>query len=171
MLNREPAGMDQGGVGRLAWVLGLALLGFGLSSCAGAATAPAAGEPAAGVSAPTADASGWIGPFPASQGGIALSYRSEPAPVPVNQLHAWTVRLTSPDGAPVEGASIAISGGMPAMGHSHGLPTTPSVAADLGGGEYRIEGMKFQMQGPWEVYLDISTPDGLADRVTIPLDL
>lgn len=165
MLNHEPVRMDQAWVGRLAWGLGLALLGFGLSSC-GAATAPAPGD-----AAPTADASGWIGPFRSPEVGIEAWYRSEPAPAPVNQLHTWTIRLATPDGKPMEGASIMISGGMPAQGHSHGLAAVPTVAAELGGGEYRIEGMKFQMPGPWEVYLDVSSPDGLADRLTIALDL
>ena len=51
-------------------------------------------------------------------------------------------------GKPVEGASIAIDGGMKA--HGHGLPTQPKLTpVDGQSGHYQIEGLKFSMPGAW----------------------
>ena len=96
-------------------------------------------------------------------GLFRVSWTSDPAPAPLNQIHAWTIHIESADGSPVEGAQILVDGGMPQ--HGHGLPTNPQVTADLGGGDYRVEGMKFQMLGWWEVRFNI-TADGQSDNVT-----
>ncbi|MGE0501855.1 MAG: FixH family protein [Rhizobiaceae bacterium] len=84
----------------------------------------------------------------------------EPEVEPVQQgpLHAWIVTVTMPDGAAVEGAAIAVDGGMPQ--HGHGLPTAPAVAAYLGEGRYRIDGVRFNMAGWWELKLTITAPAG-----------
>jgi hypothetical protein len=87
-----------------------------------------------------------------------------PATMPaINQMHSWNVRLASPDGTPVHGATFAVDGGMPQ--HGHGLPTQPRVTRELADGTYVLEGMKFSMSGWWEVKLAISGPLG-SDRVT-----
>ena len=44
--------------------------------------------------------------------------------------------------------------------HGHGLPTSPPVTAHLGGGKYRIEGLKFTMSGWWELRFAITAPAG-----------
>jgi hypothetical protein len=62
----------------------------------------------------------------------------------------------------VEGAVVAVGGGMPK--HHHGYPTRPRVEPAPGGG-YVIRGMKFSMRGWWELKLDIQSPAG-PDRVT-----
>jgi hypothetical protein len=61
-------------------------------------------------------------------------------------------------GAPVEGAAITISGGMPQ--HSHGLPTSPQATDYLGDGRYRIDGLKFTMSGWWQLRFAISAAAG-----------
>jgi hypothetical protein len=86
----------------------------------------------------------------------------------VNQIHDWVLHLETADGRPVEDARLSISGDMPA--HGHGLPTAPEVSDNLGGGDYQVSGMKFQMAGSWEVYVDVQA-DGVSDRVVIPLEL
>ncbi|MGB3501502.1 MAG: FixH family protein [Mesorhizobium sp.] len=83
-------------------------------------------------------------------------------------LHSWIATVTTPDGAPVEGAEIKIDGGMPQ--HGHGLPTAPEVTADLGQGRYRIEGVRFNMGGWWEFKLAITAVPG-SDDVTFNLSL
>jgi hypothetical protein len=89
-------------------------------------------------------------------------------PVAINQIHTWTVHVETADGHAVGGAQITVDGGMPQ--HGHGLPTQPKVTGDLGGGDYRVEGMKFQMPGWWEVRLDVQA--GAAhDTVTFNLVL
>ena len=83
-------------------------------------------------------------------------------------LHGWIATVSTPQGAPVEGAEISVDGGMPQ--HGHGLPTAPAVTASLGGGRYRIEGVRFNMGGMWEFKLRIKAAPG-EDDVTFNLDL
>ena len=95
-------------------------------------------------------------------GRYVVSYEPSARPVPINELHAWTIRVTTPDGEPVEDASITIDGDMPQ--HGHGLPTQPQATAYLGDGRYLIEGVKFQMTGWWFMQFDISD-ESRDDRV------
>jgi hypothetical protein len=86
-----------------------------------------------------------------------------PTPAPaVNQLHAWKIRLATPDGRPVTEARFVVGGGMPQ--HGHGYPTQPRVTRELEDGTYLLEGMKFSMTGWWELKLGIQAPAG-ADQV------
>ena len=64
------------------------------------------------------------------------------------------------------GAAIAIAGGMP--GHGHGLPTQPQVTEELGGGRYRIEGVKLNMVGAWVIEVFVQTA-ALRDRLRFDL--
>jgi hypothetical protein len=82
---------------------------------------------------------------------------------PINKIHSWEVRVTLPSGQPVDGARIAVDGGMPQ--HGHGLPTQPKVTRELGNGRYLMEGMKFSMTGWWEIKLKIDGAQG-SDKVT-----
>jgi hypothetical protein len=96
-----------------------------------------------------------IGPAESNNGLFRASVISEMDPVVINQLHKWTLSLTTADGSPVEDATIAVTGNMPA--HAHGMPTSPQVTANLGGGNYTVEGMQFQMGGEWEVIFNVSS--------------
>ena len=80
----------------------------------------------------------------------------------INQMHAWQISLSSPDGAPVRNARITVDGGMPQ--HGHGLPTRPQVTREVAAGTYLMEGMKFSMTGWWEIKLAIQAAEG-ADTV------
>ena len=71
-------------------------------------------------------------------------------------------------GEPVEDARISVDGGMPQ--HDHGLPTAPEVTRELGRGDYLVEGLRFHMNGYWEIVVEIRV-DGRRDTVTIPLQL
>ena len=84
-------------------------------------------------------------------------------PPAINQMHAWKVKLATPDGAAVRGATFQVDGGMPQ--HGHGLPTQPRVTRELEPGTYLLEGMKFSMTGWWELRLAIAAAPG-PDRVT-----
>jgi hypothetical protein len=87
-----------------------------------------------------------------------------PAQAPaINQMHSWTVKLATADGAPVQGAKFLVDGGMPQ--HGHGLPTQPRVTREMASGTYALDGMKFSMTGWWEMKLSIDGPQG-ADKVT-----
>lgn len=89
-------------------------------------------------------------------------------PIPVNQIHTWTLHVETPDGAIVENAEITLDGDMPE--HGHGLPTRPEVTRYLGNGDYLVEGLKFQMTGWWVMDFDI-TAGGETDRVSFNLQL
>jgi hypothetical protein len=101
-------------------------------------------------------------------GLFQISWSSNSDVPPLNQIHIWTLHVETADGQPVEGATILVDGGMPQ--HGHGLPTSPKVTEDLGNGDYRVEGMKFQMPGFWEVRFNINA-DGQSDSITFNLIL
>ena len=104
-----------------------------------------------------------------THGGLfRVSFTSQLDPLAINQIHSWTLHVETADGQPVEDATIVVDGGMPQ--HGHGLPTQPQVTQNLGGGDYLVEGLKFQMPGWWEVKFRI-TADGQSDGVIFNLVL
>ena len=88
--------------------------------------------------------------------------------IPKGKLQKWTFHLESAGGAPVEAAKITVDGGMPQ--HGHGLPTKPLVTQTLGNGDYRVEGMKFNMGGWWVVKFRVNATPG-ADSLVFNLKL
>lgn len=104
-----------------------------------------------------------------SEAGLfRAAIKSEVDPIPLNEIHAWTLHVETDDGKPVNDAVITVDGGMPA--HGHGLPTEPRVTANLGNGDYRVEGLKFHMQGEWVVTFVITAGDN-EDTVTVEFGL
>jgi hypothetical protein len=99
---------------------------------------------------------------PSAQGRYLVQMEPPASTPAINQLHAWQIKLNTPDGAPVHNARIAVDGGMPQ--HGHGLPTRPQVTREIADGTYLMEGMKFSMTGWWEIKLAIQAGDG-ADTV------
>ena len=89
-------------------------------------------------------------------------------PVPINELHTWTLTVMDHEMNPVSDAAISFGGGMPE--HDHGFPTEPQVSAGASDGEYLIEGVKMQMSGWWEMKLNIESGD-MADTVTFNIVL
>ena len=104
-----------------------------------------------------------------SEGG---AYRATIQPpgdtIPKGKLHRWTLHLETAAGAPVQGAMIAVDGGMPQ--HGHGLPTKPRVTRPLGPGDYAVDGMKFNMGGWWVVKFRVAGDAG-RDSVVFNLKL
>ncbi|MGM9489276.1 FixH family protein [Ideonella sp. YS5] len=92
-----------------------------------------------------------------SHGAFVVRLDPPPTGPAINQMHAWQVRLSTPDGAPVSQASIAFDGGMPQ--HGHGFPTKPRITREISPGVYALEGMKFSMTGWWDMRLDIRAGD------------
>jgi len=101
-------------------------------------------------------------------GVFAVTVSPELDPLAINEIHSWIIHVETPNGEPVEQAAIVVGGGMPE--HNHGFPTVPEVTKELGGGDYRIEGVKFNMSGWWELMLTIDA-DGESDSVTFNLIL
>jgi hypothetical protein len=99
---------------------------------------------------------------------LLVSYTTPDGDPVINRMHSWILHIEDESGVGVEGATIDVDGGMPQ--HNHGLPTKPRVTEDLGGGDYRLEGMRFHMSGSWEITLRITTKSGTT-IVKIPLQL
>jgi hypothetical protein len=102
-----------------------------------------------------------------TRGVYTVSVTSSLEPIEINQIHSWDLHISS-HGKPVEGAALSISGGMPK--HDHGLPTRPRVTEELGDGNYRLGGMRFHMQGDWEITIEIEAA-GKTDTVVVTLTL
>ena len=88
--------------------------------------------------------------------------------IPKGRLHRWIVSVKTPAGIAVDSAAIKVDGGMPQ--HGHGLPTKPRMTRALGGGDYLVDRMKFNMGGWWELDFRIDAAAG-ADSVTFNIDL
>lgn len=89
------------------------------------------------------------------QAAYRVSYKTEPARVPINQMHSWTLHVETAAGQPVTDAAVTVDGDMPQ--HGHGLPTRPRVTRNLGNGDYLVEGMKFQMGGWWVMEFTVAS--------------
>ncbi|MER8526532.1 FixH family protein [Mesorhizobium sp. M0814] len=89
---------------------------------------------------------------------FAATFEPEKGVIRQGELESWLLTLKTVEGAPVEGAAITISGGMPQ--HKHGLPTSPQATDYLGAGRYRIDGVKFTMSGWWQLHFAISAAAG-----------
>jgi hypothetical protein len=97
---------------------------------------------------------------------FAVKFTPENPDFQHNSMHTWIAEVKTASGAPVPNATITISGGMPA--HGHGLPTSPQVTEILGDGRYKVDGMRFNMAGQWQLNLAI-TADDVTDTVTFDL--
>ncbi|MCQ1058099.1 hypothetical protein LRP52_10545 [Photobacterium sp. ZSDE20] len=69
--------------------------------------------------------------------------------LPLNQIHSWQLMITDDKGVAMNCSPQPVRGGMPA--HRHGLPTQPQWHHGKEAGSYRIDGLKFQMPGLWQV--------------------
>jgi hypothetical protein len=107
---------------------------------------------------------GWL----SQTGHYRVRYTSKLNPIVINRIHAWILHVETADGEPVLNADIAVVGGMPE--HNHGLPTSPRMTQDLDDGDYLVEGMRFHMNGHWEITISISAGDG-RDDIVIPLEV
>ena len=101
-------------------------------------------------------------------GAYRVSFTPEGDTIRVGRMHAWRLHVETTRGAAVDSAAIAVDGGMPQ--HGHGLPTKPRVTRALGGGDYLVSGMKFNMGGWWIVTFKVQAA-GAADSVTFNLKL
>ncbi len=109
-----------------------------------------------------------LDPQVSENGLFTVSAVSRLDPVVINETHAWTLHVEDADGNAISDAEISIDGGMPE--HDHGFPTAPRVTENLGGGDYLLEGVRFNMAGEWVMTLEISS-GGQSDSVTFVFEL
>jgi YtkA-like len=108
-----------------------------------------------------------LGPRTSGHGLYSVTLEPD-QPLAKRKLQKVRVLVRTIEGEAVEGAEMAVDGGMPQ--HGHGLPTKPRMTKRLGEGRYEIEGVRFNMGGWWEFRLSITGAAG-ADRVTFNLAL
>ncbi|MFC1773443.1 FixH family protein [Pseudomonadota bacterium] len=111
---------------------------------------------------------------PSRDGLYKLSLFSNQSPIPLQIIHSWTLHVETADGKPADNLKIYVNGGMPM--HRHGFPTRPKVSDHLGGGDYRVNGIKFNMAGHWEMRFNITEKGkpagrGNEDRVVFKIHL
>ncbi|HNP62706.1 MAG TPA: FixH family protein [Woeseiaceae bacterium] len=104
----------------------------------------------------------------AKASGLRVSFTAPEGQPRINQMHSWILHIVDESGRAVEGAIVEVDGGMPK--HDHGLPTKPRVTEELGGGDYKLEGLRFHMSGYWEILVRVTTDAGTT-VVTMPLQL
>lgn len=151
--------MRSGAAPPLTWVLTWALLAYGCESRPEQTSAPL-------------DQRGWtpIADVESEGGDVRVVVHTDAAPVPVNALHQWKIQvLRGGDGGKAfMPEALVVNGGMPS--HGHGLPTQPTVSQYLGDGTFVVDGMRFNMGGPWEMVVRVL--DGNRwHRLAFPLTL
>jgi len=95
--------------------------------------------------------------------GITVDIYSEIAPIDINRIHSWQLRLTDAQGSPVSNAQIELVGGMPE--HDHGMPTQPQITGEPETGSYLLEGMRFHMPGKWLLDIKLTYAVGTEDLI------
>lgn len=73
--------------------------------------------------------------------------------VPLNELYDMTVTVTDAQDKPVKNIGLMINACMP--DHNHCMFVKPEVES-TGDGKFKVKGLKFHMQGHWEIYMDIT---------------
>lgn len=100
--------------------------------------------------------------------GLTIEIYSELSPLVINQMHSWHVRVLDDAGSVQILDELSVFGGMPE--HDHGLPTQPEVTTQLDNGDYLLEGVRFHMQGLWELQIELVL-EGVNDTAIIDFDL
>jgi len=75
---------------------------------------------------------------------LTLSCRTPPG---TDGFQDCQIRIQDQDGTPASPDNILVDGGMPM--HGHGLPTSPVAEKTDQAGQYRIEGLRYNMPGAW----------------------
>ena len=100
--------------------------------------------------------------------GFTIEIYSELSPLSINTMHSWHIRVLDRDDEILELEELNVFGGMPE--HDHGLPTQPEVTMRLDNGDYLLEGVRFHMQGRWELQIEFQYA-GVDDTAIIDFDL
>jgi hypothetical protein len=100
--------------------------------------------------------------------GFKIEIYSELSPLSINTIHSWHIRVLDRDDEILELEELNVFGGMPE--HDHGLPTQPEVTMRLDNGDYLLEGVRFHMQGHWELQIEFQYA-GVDDTAIIDFEL
>jgi hypothetical protein len=84
-----------------------------------------------------------------ASGIYRIDYRTDPAPVPINEPFALDVIVRERyKSSPARLVDLEVDADMPA--HNHGMFTAPKVTA-VDPGRFRVTGMLFHMPGEWTI--------------------
>lgn len=89
----------------------------------------------------------------ASTGAMKVAIETADPTHVVQGVNTWTLRITDPQGAPLDGLTVAVKPVMP--DHGHGSSTIPQITA-LGGGRYRASAISLPMRGVWNVAIVVT---------------
>jgi hypothetical protein len=103
-----------------------------------------------------------------SDTGYSIAVYSQLSPIEINKIHSWIIEITDRNNRPLKSANIEMIGGMP--DHDHGLPTEPQVTEEVEPGKYLLEGVRFHMQGKWQIIFTIKE-NGNKDQAILELQL
>lgn len=93
-----------------------------------------------------------------NSGLFVVALESDNPTAVLNEFQNWLLTVNHAEsGQVVSPARISVGGGMPM--HGHGLPTQPKITEYLGEGQYRLEGLKFNMYGQWVLEFEIITAE------------
>jgi hypothetical protein len=142
-----------------------ALLGAALAACRGAAPTPTAAEIEA--AAVRAEALQWDR-VDSNAGTYVVRWRALPLLERGRDFDLELfVEAADAPGVPLEGLALAVDAEMPE--HRHGMNVVPRVV-ELGPGRFRVEGLRFQMSGWWDLHVDL-TRGPWTERAQVRIDL
>ncbi|MFK7961810.1 MAG: hypothetical protein AB8G96_14945 [Phycisphaerales bacterium] len=105
-----------------------------------------------------------------NDGAWTITWWTEPATIPMHELHQVEVRVVSARDAEAplpSDLSLAVDARMPH--HRHGMLVAPEVTR-LGPGRFRVDGMMLHMSGYWEYYFDVGA-GGVIERAQDSIEL
>lgn len=81
-------------------------------------------------------------------GTFMVAYSTMPAEIPLNEDFMVMVALSDMNGAPALSTEVSVDATMPE--HGHGMNQVPMMM-DMGNGMWHAEGMRFHMEGYWQL--------------------
>ena len=93
-----------------------------------------------------------------------MSYTSDPDPIPLNSYFdaRFSVYTDEAMTLPATGVVVSYDAGMPE--HGHGMNVEPTVTDNLDG-TWDVSGILFQMEGGWQMLLNVTGENGLETAV------
>ncbi|NJM06263.1 FixH family protein [Candidatus Gracilibacteria bacterium] len=108
-----------------------------------------------------------VAPAVVAQGDLRITLATEPATPLAGRDTVVTLGI-SQSGRPLEAAAVGLQRRMPGMEHASDQELVSAAA--LGDGRYQAQ-TSFTMGGRWELVVTITTQDGAAQAVIVPLEV
>ena len=106
-------------------------------------------------------------PLTTDGGTYVVDWQTTPAPIPLNEMFAIDVSVTTVDGAVAEGVTLDANAVMPA--HGHGMDVTPTVN-EAGEGRFTVDGMMLHMSGEWLMTFTFEAEEWPTEQAMVYID-